>query len=818
MSTKILRGLLGLLVGMVFTATSVSAQERIAPAPDAIDTYLKLRKQWIDHLQESPPILEIINAKAASEEVRLNSRLESLQRKKVSNREWYDYWANQKKLSNELIGVLKTLTPLDLDTLERQFGSQLQALQEAQGRPKIIIAGRISQARIDIEKIITTNTQVDAKLSKVRKTLEQLALTATRLEDQKKSPAKVKNRLKLDLAIADAEKQIQSLNTEYRMNETALLKKETLLAALSKNPASIDPASLENDTELAQAISQFKKTAQFDYSGEIKNLNRKREWTQRLKKVSIAERSFLKHWSTLATDKTESQNTYLEAIDAEISAITRRLKNMPVQAKQSADEELSKDHCRPSIIATLSPFEKHRACVHQLKLELEQLAAQEENTNEDVTMNTTLMKSSAALLKAQTKDSLLAKREREYASEANAIDLAGKEWKALWAQYQEQAETKQKDLDAALHTTKVRQRELKARQAILESAQKRNRDNLDSHRAKLEENKALTASLKAVLASALKIIQVGWLALVYILAALFLIRLVRNFRDRKMSASQNLDQSDVQEEIKSLEAELRRAEETKNEARAIELHEEIGRIENQIKDQGQRIETVARVAAQAVTLVIWVATILLVLDALTVDIAPILGGAAIFGLAISFGSQSLVKDVVSGFFILLENQYAVGDVVTINGQTGGVEKITLRRTVLRSGRGEVHNFTNGSISSVTNMTQGWARVIMELGVGYGSDIEHVKSVINEVGEVMYADEEWRSKLTEKPSFVGVTRFGESDIGVRVWVKTKTFQNWAVERELNLRIKTAFEAAGIEIPFPKRDINVVIQGKESTLQS
>ena len=116
------------------------------------------------------------------------------------------------------------------------------------------------------------------------------------------------------------------------------------------------------------------------------------------------------------------------------------------------------------------------------------------------------------------------------------------------------------------------------------------------------------------------------------------------------------------------------------------------------------------------------------------------------------------------------------------------------------------------------MTQGWARVIMELGVGYGSDIEHVKSVINEVGEAMYAEEEWRSKLTEKPSFVGVTRFGESDIGVRVWVKTKTFQNWAVERELNLRIKTAFEAAGIEIPFPKRDINVVIQGKGSPLQS
>jgi small conductance mechanosensitive channel len=241
----------------------------------------------------------------------------------------------------------------------------------------------------------------------------------------------------------------------------------------------------------------------------------------------------------------------------------------------------------------------------------------------------------------------------------------------------------------------------------------------------------------------------------------------------------------------------------------MSIHEEIGVVESQLKDQGQRVATIARVAAQAITLVIYIATSLLVLDALTVDIGPILGGAAIFGLAISFGSQSLVKDVVSGFFILLENQYAVGDVVNINGQSGGVEKVTLRRTVLRNAKGEVHNLTNGSITSVTNMTQGWARVVMHLGVAYGTDIEYVESVVNEVGEAMYAEEEWRSKLTEKPSFVGVTAFGESEVTIRVWCKTKTFQNWSVERELNIRLKTAFEKADIEIPFPKRDINLII---------
>ena len=202
-----------------------------------------------------------------------------------------------------------------------------------------------------------------------------------------------------------------------------------------------------------------------------------------------------------------------------------------------------------------------------------------------------------------------------------------------------------------------------------------------------------------------------------------------------------------------------------------------------------------------------VATTLLILDALTVDIGPILGGAAIFGLAISFGSQSLVKDVVTGFFILLENQYAVGDVVEISGSTASVEKITLRRTVLRDVKGGLHSIPNGSISSVINFTQGWARVVHHVGVAYDADLSKVEEVIDKVGDEMYADPEWQDKLDEPPRYVGVVSLDDSAVLLRTMFKTQTFENWGAEREFNLRIKKAFDAAGIGIPFPQMDLHV-----------
>jgi len=191
-----------------------------------------------------------------------------------------------------------------------------------------------------------------------------------------------------------------------------------------------------------------------------------------------------------------------------------------------------------------------------------------------------------------------------------------------------------------------------------------------------------------------------------------------------------------------------------------------------------------------------------------VNIAPILGGAAIFGMAIAFGSQALVKDVVTGFFILLENQYAVGDYVTINGTGGTVEKITLRRTVLRDLKGGVHNFPNGSISKVMNGTQGWGRVVFEIGVAYDSDLDHVQEVVNAVGDDLYLDPEWNGRLMERPRYIGVVSFGASDITVRAMFKTHTFAKGGAQREFSYRLKKAFDAAGIEIPFAQQDVHVV----------
>ena len=169
--------------------------------------------------------------------------------------------------------------------------------------------------------------------------------------------------------------------------------------------------------------------------------------------------------------------------------------------------------------------------------------------------------------------------------------------------------------------------------------------------------------------------------------------------------------------------------------------------------------------------------------------------------------------MVTGFFILLENQYAVGDVIEVGGLSGTVEKVTLRRTVLRAMDGKVHNIPNGSISSVSNMTQGWSRVVSHLGIGYESDLDLVQQVIDEVGTKMFADPEWTERLAEPPKYIGVTKFGDDAITVRVMFKTDTFENWGAERHFNYLIKLAFEENGISIPYPQRTVHLITQGAD-----
>jgi small-conductance mechanosensitive channel len=225
-------------------------------------------------------------------------------------------------------------------------------------------------------------------------------------------------------------------------------------------------------------------------------------------------------------------------------------------------------------------------------------------------------------------------------------------------------------------------------------------------------------------------------------------------------------------------------------------------------DGDQRRETLADVFLSVARIAIYVVAALIALEQIGVNTGPIMGSVAILGLAISFGSQNLVRDVVNGFFILLENQFAVGDVVTINGKTGSVEKISIRSTWIRQATGDLHVIPNGGITVVSNLTRGWSKATCEIGVSYNADLAQVKEVINAVGEIMYADEAWREQLDEAPQWIGVTSLGDSSVVVRTQVKVTPGSQWAVTRELNHRLKLAFDEAGIEIPYPHQVVHHV----------
>ena len=187
------------------------------------------------------------------------------------------------------------------------------------------------------------------------------------------------------------------------------------------------------------------------------------------------------------------------------------------------------------------------------------------------------------------------------------------------------------------------------------------------------------------------------------------------------------------------------------------------------------------------------------------DIAPILAGAGILGLAIGFGSQSLVKDIVSGFFLIMENQIRIGDVVKIAGVSGQVEKMTLRIVVLRDLEGIVHAIPNGEINTVSNMTYGWSRALIDVEVAYKEDIDKVMEILKSIGDRLYADEIYNRSILENPVIMGVNSLGESGVSIRVLIKTIPQKQWEVQREFNRRVKNEFGRLGIEIPFPHQTV-------------
>ncbi len=196
---------------------------------------------------------------------------------------------------------------------------------------------------------------------------------------------------------------------------------------------------------------------------------------------------------------------------------------------------------------------------------------------------------------------------------------------------------------------------------------------------------------------------------------------------------------------------------------------------------------------------------LIVLRAFGVDITPLLASAGILGLALGLGGQTLVQDLIGGLFILLENQFDVGDVIEVNGIAGAVERMTLRATYLRDLQGRLHLIPNGEIRTVTNMTREWSRAVVEVGVGYEADLDRTAQVLEEVCRGLYEDPEWQEKLLEAPQVVGVIALADSAVVFRIMAKTRPGQHWGVTRELLRRVKLALDEAGIPIPYPRREI-------------
>jgi small conductance mechanosensitive channel len=220
----------------------------------------------------------------------------------------------------------------------------------------------------------------------------------------------------------------------------------------------------------------------------------------------------------------------------------------------------------------------------------------------------------------------------------------------------------------------------------------------------------------------------------------------------------------------------------------------------------KRAATIGGVALKASSIAIWCLVTVWTLKEIGLDITPLLTGAGIAGLAVGFGAQNLVRDVISGLFILLENQVRVGDVAVINGTGGLVEEINLRTIVLRSQDGAVHVVPNGAITSLTNLTREFSFYVFETGVAYKEDTDHVVEVLKQVAAEVREDAAFQNDILEPLEVLGVDRFADSAVIIRSRVKTQAGRQWAVGREMNRRIKKRFDALGIEIPFPHRSVH------------
>lgn len=218
-----------------------------------------------------------------------------------------------------------------------------------------------------------------------------------------------------------------------------------------------------------------------------------------------------------------------------------------------------------------------------------------------------------------------------------------------------------------------------------------------------------------------------------------------------------------------------------------------------------RAESISSVVSSISALGIWVIAILMVIAQFGVSLAPLLAGAGIAGVALGFGAQTLVKDFIAGLFILVEDQYGVGDYVDLGEASGQVQRMTLRITSLRDQNGNMWHVPNGEIKAVANKSQVWARALLDIEVAYESDLREAQRVIAEVADSLWNDDQFHEAILEPPEVWGVQALGADGVAIRLVVKTVPASQWSIERELRLRIKEAFDGGGLEMPYPQRTV-------------
>lgn len=222
-------------------------------------------------------------------------------------------------------------------------------------------------------------------------------------------------------------------------------------------------------------------------------------------------------------------------------------------------------------------------------------------------------------------------------------------------------------------------------------------------------------------------------------------------------------------------------------------------------EAAKRAETLVRLLRQAIIIVIWVMALLIVLNELGVAVAPILASAGVVGLAVGFGAQNLVRDVISGFFMILENQVRIGDVAVVNGTGGLVEQINFRTLVLRDLSGVVHIFPNGTITTLANLTKQWSAYVFDIGVAYKEDTDRVVEILKQVGAELRADEHFGPLMVDDVEVFGVDAFADSAVMIKGRLRTLPIKQWEVGRQFLRRVKQAFDREGVEIPFPHRSL-------------